>query len=77
MLQIYHAMFKLCQHTHIYVMVSISISYNEHVHSLYVLSIMFASTFQRTHWLVPGLLIWPDLDEDNLMEEDCASEPDA
>ena len=47
------------------------------MHSVYLLFIMFASTFKRTHWLVPGLLLWPHLDEDDLKEEECASEPDA
>jgi hypothetical protein len=47
------------------------------LHTVYLLFIMFASTFKRTHWLVPGLLIWPDLDGDNLMEGEYASEPDA
>ena len=28
------------------------------MHSVYLSFIMFASTFQRTHMLVPGLLIW-------------------
>jgi hypothetical protein len=38
---------------------------------------MFASTFQHTHRLVPSLLIWPDLEEDELVEDEYASEPDA
>jgi hypothetical protein len=32
---------------------------------------------QSTHWLVPGLLIWPDVDEGDLMDEEFDSESDA
>ena len=31
-----------------------SLIHHEHMHSVYLLFLMFASTFKRTHWLVPG-----------------------
>lgn len=47
------------------------------LHLVYLLFIMFASAFKRTHCLVSGLLIWKDLGEENLILEEYASEPDA
>ena len=38
----------LSQHMHVILI------HHEHMHPVYLLFLMFASTFKRTHWLVPG-----------------------